>query len=58
LLWQKGAPNTVKGGTYWPAIDPLTGNVWVARSTISNGSSARTASSQRGAPGKGPGQPN
>ena len=32
LLWQKGAAGTVKADTYWPAIDPLTGNVWVASS--------------------------
>jgi DNA-binding beta-propeller fold protein YncE len=32
LLWQKGGPTQVKPSTYWPAIDPITGNVWVASS--------------------------
>jgi len=30
LAWQKAAPNTGNTATYWPAIDPTTGNVWVA----------------------------
>ena len=32
LLWEKGGPSTVKAETYWPAIEPLTGNIWVAHS--------------------------
>ncbi len=32
LLWQKAGPTSVKTETYWPAIDPLTGDVWVASS--------------------------
>jgi hypothetical protein len=32
LLWEKGGPSTVKAETYWPAIDPVTGNIWVAHS--------------------------
>lgn len=30
LLWQKAGSTSVKTETYWPAIDPLTGDVWVA----------------------------
>jgi hypothetical protein len=30
LLWERGAPATLKAETYWPAINPLTGNIWVA----------------------------
>jgi NHL repeat len=30
LLWQAGGPKPIKGSTWAPAIDPLTGNVWVA----------------------------
>lgn len=32
LLWQKSGPAKAKTETYWPAIDPVTGNVWVASS--------------------------
>lgn len=33
LLWEKAGDTPSKGhdpATYWPAIDPLTGNIWVA----------------------------
>lgn len=33
LLWEKAGDTLPKGhdpATYWPAIDPLTGNIWVA----------------------------
>jgi DNA-binding beta-propeller fold protein YncE len=33
LLWEKAGDTPPKGhdpATYWPAIDPLTGNIWVA----------------------------
>jgi NHL repeat len=30
LLWQEGGPKPIKGSTWAPAIDPLTGNIWVA----------------------------
>jgi hypothetical protein len=30
LAWQKAAPETGNTATYWPAVDPVTGNVWVA----------------------------
>jgi hypothetical protein len=30
LLWQGNGPAKAKTETYWPAIDPVTGNVWVA----------------------------
>ncbi len=31
LLWEGSAPDTtVKTETYWPAIDPVTGDVWVS----------------------------
>lgn len=29
LAWQKAAPATAPTATYWPAIDPVTGDVWV-----------------------------
>jgi len=32
LLWQHAAQSTIRTETYWPAIDPLTGDVWVASS--------------------------
>ena len=32
LLWQGAGPVTGKLATYWPAIDPVTGNIWVAAS--------------------------
>jgi hypothetical protein len=32
VLWQSAGPVTDKLATYWPAIDPVTGNVWVAAS--------------------------
>jgi DNA-binding beta-propeller fold protein YncE len=32
LLWQKGGPPHDLGGTYWPAINPVTGQLWVANS--------------------------
>ena len=32
LLWEKGGPAQAKPSTYWPAIDPVTGDVWVASS--------------------------
>jgi hypothetical protein len=32
LLWQKAGPTNVPTETYWPSIDPLTGDVWVASS--------------------------
>jgi DNA-binding beta-propeller fold protein YncE len=32
LLWQKAGPMKAKTETYWPAIDPRTGDVWVASS--------------------------
>jgi sugar lactone lactonase YvrE len=32
LLWQKSGPAKATTETYWPAIDPVTGNVWVASS--------------------------
>ena len=59
LLWQKGAPSTVRADTYWPAIDPLTGNVWVA-SSFDNQYWIFSADGKFleawGTPGKGPGQ--
>ena len=30
LLWQQAGPAEAKTETYWPAIDPITGNVWVS----------------------------
>jgi hypothetical protein len=30
LAWQKAAPTKAETATYWPAIDPVTGDVWVA----------------------------
>lgn len=30
LLWQKAGPAQKAPGTYWPTIDPATGEVWVA----------------------------
>jgi hypothetical protein len=32
LLWQANGPAKAKTETYWPAIDPVTGSVWVASS--------------------------
>lgn len=32
VLWQGAGPVTGKVATYWPAIDPTTGNIWVAAS--------------------------
>jgi NHL repeat len=32
LLWQKGGPTRNKTETYWPTVNPVTGNVWVASS--------------------------
>ena len=32
LLWQANGPARAATETYWPAIDPVTGNVWVASS--------------------------
>jgi DNA-binding beta-propeller fold protein YncE len=32
LLWQAHGPAKATTETYWPAIDPVTGNVWVASS--------------------------
>ena len=32
LLWQKGGPTSSKPATWQPAIDPATGNIWVAAS--------------------------
>lgn len=32
LLWQANGPAKAKTETYWPAIDPVTGDVWVASS--------------------------
>lgn len=29
LLWQKAGPSGTTTATYWPAVDPRTGNVWV-----------------------------
>ena len=29
LDWQKAAPTKADTATYWPAIDPATGNIWV-----------------------------
>jgi hypothetical protein len=59
LLWQKGGPSTVKANTYWPAIDPLTGNVWVA-SSFDNHYWIFSADGKFleawGTPGTGPGQ--
>jgi DNA-binding beta-propeller fold protein YncE len=59
LLWEKGAPSTVRADTYWPAIDPLTGNVWVASSFDNQywifGADGKFLEAW-GAPGKGPGQ--
>jgi hypothetical protein len=59
LLWQNGGPNPLKANTYWPAIDPLTGNVWVA-SSFDNQYWIFSADGKFleawGAPGKGPGQ--
>jgi hypothetical protein len=59
LLWEKGAPSTVRADTYWPAIDPLTGNVWVA-SSFDNQFWIFSANGKFleawGTPGKGPGQ--
>jgi DNA-binding beta-propeller fold protein YncE len=33
LLWQQGGPPQVNPGTYWPAIDPATNELWVASSS-------------------------
>jgi len=32
LLWQRSGPKQAQPSTYWPAIDPATGDVWVASS--------------------------
>jgi hypothetical protein len=32
LVWQKTGPTSGKTETYWPAIDPVTGDIWVASS--------------------------
>ena len=59
LLWEKGAPSSVRADTYWPAIDPLTGSVWVA-SSFDNQYWIFSANGKFleawGTPGKGPGQ--
>lgn len=62
LLWEKAGNTTLKGhspATYWPAIDPLTGNIWVALGA--NGlywifSPAGAYLGSFGEPGTGPGQ--
>jgi sugar lactone lactonase YvrE len=59
LLWEKGAPSTIKADTYWPAIDPRTGNVWVASSFDNQYwifSPDGKFLEAWGTPGKGPGQ--
>jgi sugar lactone lactonase YvrE len=35
LLWQRSGPVKAKTETYWPTINPVTGNVWVASSADS-----------------------
>lgn len=32
LLWQSAGPVTGKLATYWPAVNPITGDIWVAAS--------------------------
>ena len=59
LLWEKGAPSTIRADTYWPAIDPRTGNVWVASSFDNQYwifSPDGKFLEAWGTPGKGPGQ--
>ena len=59
LLWQKGGPSTVQAETYWPAIDPVTGNIWVAHSFANQYwifSPDGKFLEAWGTPGKGPGQ--
>jgi DNA-binding beta-propeller fold protein YncE len=59
LLWQKSGPPQTKPGTYWPAIDPVTGDVWVA-SSFDNAYWIFSADGKYleswGQAGKGPGQ--
>jgi hypothetical protein len=59
LLWQGAGPKRAKTETYWPAIDPVTGDVWVA-STFDNQFWIFTPDGRYleawGASGSGPGQ--
>ncbi|HYK95469.1 MAG TPA: NHL repeat-containing protein [Candidatus Dormibacteraeota bacterium] len=62
LLWERSGDTTLSGGnpaTYWPAVDPKTGDVWVALGA--NGlywifSPDGKFLGSSGAPGTGPGQ--
>jgi outer membrane protein assembly factor BamB len=59
LLWQKSGPSKAKTETYWPAIDPITGDVWVASSFDNQYWIFRpdgTFVESWGTPGSGPGQ--
>jgi hypothetical protein len=59
LLWQKSGPAQKAPGTYWPAIEPLTGHIWVASGYDSKYwifNSDGTYLESWGTPGAGPGQ--
>jgi sugar lactone lactonase YvrE len=59
LLWQKAGPTTIRAETYWPAIDPLTGDIWVADSRENKYWIFKpdgTYVGSWGTPGHGPGQ--
>jgi hypothetical protein len=59
LLWQRSGHVTEKVATYWPAIDPKTGNIWVAASRQNQFwifSPDGKFLEAWGTPGKGPGQ--
>ena len=60
LRWQKGGPvNGIKPSTWWPAIDPKTGNIWVSAAYEDKFWILSTAGKYLGSwgtPGSGPGQ--
>lgn len=60
LRWQKGGPVTgPKPSTWWPAVDPKTGNIWVSAAYEDKFwilSSAGKYLGSWGTPGSGPGQ--
>jgi len=59
LLWQKAGPTTIQAQTYWPTIDPVTGDIWVADSRDSKYWIFKpdgTYVGSWGTPGHGPGQ--
>ena len=60
VLWQAAGPGTApRLATYWPAVDPITGNIWVAASRLNQYwifSPAGKFLEAWGTPGSGPGQ--